>query len=573
LSNDIANSNNNNRIKIITGQENITNFMLQCYQRAKRKLDTCLDFVGPSVVSTDNRIMKGALEMIERGIKIRFITDMTKENLDYCKKLINVSEIRHIEGVKGNFGIMDEQEYVIHLIHQESQAPSQIIYSDDKTSAEAQQFLFNTLWNQAVTAQLRIRELEEGIIPVVIKAISDPIKIQEMYIELIQSAREEIMLIIPTVNGFVRQNNLGIINLLVEKGITILSDSAINLSKVTITKDRIKIRLLSSFNDPIENNNNDYNTTLLPQQIQFRNMKSSSKINSTILIIDSKESLVIEVKDDTKEKFYDAIGFAVYSNSRPTVLSYVSIFESFWVQSEIYEKLKRSENMEKQFISIASHELRNPIQPILGLVELLNSKVKDNDQKKILGVISRNAKKLKQLSDDILDISKIESDTLILNKEEFNLNYLISDILNDYNIQLLDQGIELMYNDDNSKNIFINADKQRLSQVVSNLLNNAIKFTTKGIIKIIIEKNEIEKKVYISVKDSGSGIETSIIPHLFSKFVTKSKGGTGLGLYLSKNIVEAHGGKIWAQNNEGEKKGATFSISLPLFAKYANWKK
>ncbi len=120
---DQANVSDDNRIKIITGSENITNFMLESYKRANRKMDTCLDFVGPSIVATDHRIMNGVFEMLQRGIKIRFITDVTKENINYCNDLMEVCEIRHIEGIKGNFGILDENEYVIHLIHLESQAP------------------------------------------------------------------------------------------------------------------------------------------------------------------------------------------------------------------------------------------------------------------------------------------------------------------------------------------------------------------------------------------------------------------------------------------------------------------
>lgn len=159
----MANTNkDSDLIKVITGSENITNFMLPRYPRAKAKMDTCYDLMGPGIISTDKRIMNAVLDLINRGIKIRLITDITKENAEYCKELLKVSEIRHIEGIKGNFGIIDEAEYVIHLISKESEAPRQIIYSNDIRSAEAQQFLFNTLWKSAIPIEERIKEIEQG---------------------------------------------------------------------------------------------------------------------------------------------------------------------------------------------------------------------------------------------------------------------------------------------------------------------------------------------------------------------------------------------------------------------------
>ncbi len=213
-----------------------------------------------------------------------------------------------------------------------------------------------------------------------------------------------------------------------------------------------------------------------------------------------------------------------------------------------------------------------------------NGPTDENEFQSMIKIMNRNAKKLIQLTSDILDVTKIETNNLNLNKELFNLNDLISDIVEDYNNQLDNENLKLEYeflyckgDDDKperkikeslikketTNSMYILADKIRINQVVSNLLNNAIKFTNEGIIKIIVEKKDEKRKVYINVKDAGSGIDSSIIPHPFSKFTTKSKGGTGLGLYISKNIVEAHGGEIGAENNrDGE--GATFVFSLPI---------
>jgi signal transduction histidine kinase len=118
--------------------------------------------------------------------------------------------------------------------------------------------------------------------------------------------------------------------------------------------------------------------------------------------------------------------------------------------------------------------------------------------------------------------------------------------------------VELLYE---PKDIIVEGDKARVSQVVSNLLANATKFTKEGNISIISEKDD--GNVIIRVKDTGTGVDSNIFPRLFTKFATKSDTGTGLGLFISKSIVEAHGGKIWAENNS-DGKGATFSFILPI---------
>jgi signal transduction histidine kinase len=282
--------------------------------------------------------------------------------------------------------------------------------------------------------------------------------------------------------------------------------------------------------------------------------------------VDREESLVIEIKDDSKERFSDAIGFATYSNSRSTVLSYISIFESFWLQSELYMKVKEAEQVQKDFINIAAHEIRNPIQPILSLTDIIRKNEKDLQQKELLDVVVRNAKKLKQLTDDVLDVTRIETKSFQLNKEKFNLYNLIMYVIQDYRNQITDSiGVKLVLENrdkENNKDTNVVGDKQRISQVIFNLVSNSAKFTGEGgIISIKIKSND--EVITVSVKDTGTGIDPQIMPRLFTKFATKSNAGTGLGLFISKNIVEAHGGKMWAENNKKGGKGATFHFSLP----------
>ena len=243
-----------------------------------------------------------------------------------------------------------------------------------------------------------------------------------------------------------------------------------------------------------------------------------------------------------------------------------------------YDKLKEADKAQKEFINVAAHELRTPIQPVIGLSDILHSKIKDSKQRELLDVVIRNAKRLQRLSEDILDVTRIESQTLILNKEKFNLNDIISNAIQDHKneIEKTNGSLKLLYENEEKEddNIIVEADRIRLSQVISNLIRNAIKFTKEGIILITARKDNSNNnnQVIISVKDTGSGIDPEILPRLFSKFATKSFEGTGLGLFISKSIIEDHGGRIWAENN-ADGKGATFSFSIPIIsAQQANIK-
>ena len=239
-----------------------------------------------------------------------------------------------------------------------------------------------------------------------------------------------------------------------------------------------------------------------------------------------------------------------------------------------YEKLKESDNMKIEFINVAAHELRTPIQPILTLTEVLRSKTSNTEQQELSDVILRNAKRLQRLTNDILDVTRIESQSLNLKKEWFNLNDVISNTVDDIitNSELakpFEKRIKLLYQ---PHDIFIEADKARITQVIFNLLNNAVKFTEakenggeqeegERIVSIAAENTD-DGYAVVTVKDSGIGIDAEILPRLFEKFASKSFSGTGLGLYISKSIVQAHGGKIWAENNTKERSGATFRFSL-----------
>ena len=232
------------------------------------------------------------------------------------------------------------------------------------------------------------------------------------------------------------------------------------------------------------------------------------------------------------------------------------------------EQLKNHDQMQKEFINVAAHELRTPIQPVLALSDILRSKIKDKEQVELLDVILRNVKRLQRLSHVILDVTMIESHSLKLNKHAIDLNDLIVNIIQDHQnvIQKSDGKVKLQYETEakgkEGKQIFVEADKERIIQVVWNLLTNAMKFTKDG--TITVSTRVTGREIIVTVKDTGEGIDPKIQPRLFSKFATSSIQGTGLGLYISKSIVEAHGGSMWAENKSDRRGGATFYFSLPV---------
>jgi signal transduction histidine kinase len=236
------------------------------------------------------------------------------------------------------------------------------------------------------------------------------------------------------------------------------------------------------------------------------------------------------------------------------------------------EQLKQNDRLQKEFINIAAHELRTPITPILTSIEAVE-RVKDSEGKEVIvlaeeyyHMILRNVKRLERLSSDILQAARIESGTFRLGKEKFDLGRLVSNVIADASKSRPDskKAIQIVFEPGHDGDLVIEADQMKLYQVVTNLVQNAIRFTTEGKIAVITERSD--GSVVVRVRDTGSGISQDVLPRLFQKFASASSsqalGGTGLGLYISKSIIEAHGGRIWAENNAGGK-GATFSFSIP----------
>ncbi|MFL6378651.1 MAG: sensor histidine kinase, partial [Nitrososphaeraceae archaeon] len=385
-------------------------------------------------------------------------------------------------------------------------------------------------------------------------------------------AKKEALVIFPNYKAMVRADRLGIID---------------HLAKISQKENAVSIKIIC----PLSEKNFGIVRRVSEQAPGIRILNGNDSLYG-MYIIDGEKLLRVEMREAIAETFIEAIGFAVYSNRKNTVQSYKSVFELLWNECVLNEELKKTYDrqkglikMQKEFIDIAAHELRTPVQPILSLTEVLRSKIKDNEQEKLLAVIIRNAKRLGQLTQNILDVTRIESQSLQLKKEIFDVNDVILNIVQDYRHQLEkednadDVKLLLLYDNDGSNKdnnvvdgrpspVFIQADKERISQVISNLLNNAIKFskkTAEDSISIAITCDKENNQVIVSVKDTATGIDPEILPRLFSKFATKSDIGTGLGLFISKSIIEAHGGRIWAQNNP-DGRGATFAFSLQLIS-------
>jgi two-component system sensor histidine kinase VicK len=554
-------------------------------------------------------LKRGYLDFKRRGIKVRFITEISSFNIRYCRELLKiVTELRHLDRIKGNFGICDGKEYLAAATIKEAQAVPQLIYSNVKEVIEQQEYIFESFWNRAIPAEQKIREIEEGVVLGTTEVLQDPQTTKEVFIDMVKSAKEEVLLLCPTINAFLREQHIGIIDLLIQAAST--REPGIKVRIITPTNETIENIILKIDNtaDQVREKKNNFNI----QRIDYSEYAGSTVTTITIVVVDRKSSLVIEKLDDSKEDFVESIGLATFSTSNPTVMSYVSIFESLRNQVRVYEQLRLHDKMQREFINVAAHELRTPIVPILGLSDILRSRMlKDNVSSikkhdvesrtkqylEMLDIVIRNANRLSRLTEDILDVTKIESRALRLKKERFDLDGVILNTIQEFKTQINNANpgnkrrvilYEPLKNSskNSNKSTLIEADKSRITQVLSNLISNAIKFTEEGgIVDVKLdtvnqqaknrkrgsqegaeEKREEgdENGFIVTVKDNGAGIDPEIFSKLFTKFISKSYHGTGLGLFISKSIIEAHGGKIWAENSVGGRAGAAFSFTIPI---------
>ena len=532
--------------EVFHGVDVVMNTIIQFLEQTEGRIDACVDYTRPSLAIDILVLKKAFLAAKKRGVKLRYITEITKDNISYCKQLMTmVDELRHLDAIKGNFYISETGYLAPATFHEAGKSAAQAIYSNVKEIIEHQNYVFETLWSKTISAKQRIREIEEGTEPEFFDVIIDNERARQVLIDMTKSIKREALILLPNDKALVRIDRLGIVDALLKAS----RDGATTKIICPLTEENSKI-----------------------QEKIFKNAPDIKILDSDIspygmYIIDRKRFLRAELKKPGAENFMEAIGLVVYSNRKITVESFESVFQLLWNERTLINELKKTDLMQKEFISIAAHELKTPIQAILGMSGLLKHYPERTDE--VVEVIRRNAVRLKRLSTNILDVTRIESQTLKLEKERFNVRDLIPNIIEDYKERIqntTNSGVELIYVSTSNKNnpIIIEADKERIIQVISNLLSNSIQFTSEGHVSLEMAAKAEDNEAIVTVRDTGIGINPEIKPRLFSKFVTKSQQGTGLGLFISKSIIEAHGGKIWAESNDINGRGTTFSFTLPL---------
>jgi len=577
------------------GLENITKKSWDILSRAKRTSDYCHDSKSPAYLVSNERYFQMMKQLQAGGIRQRFVTEITNDNVRYCKKLAKYVELRHLDGVKGNFGITDGKEYGAAANAYDLQYPVEFIYSNVRSFVDQQQYFFDTLWNKAISADKRIREIEEGVEPETIQTLNNSSEIQKLANQLVGGAKKELLIVFPTVGEFYRQQNDS--NGFLKKLMLLQQEKGIASSKKEKVAGTLNIRIAvpgDNANDNLHHFQNlsqkaiqekYYSPTRIRSESEIRYIDAVLSTNVAVIIVDRKHSLVIEVQDDKDDDDYDYYtlksnnvvakegnavqkvhGLTIYTNSRALVMSTVSMFELLWTHIELYEELKLRDIERREFIDVAAHELRGPLQPILGLTKEIRSRYDLGKDDKMLGAILKSAANLQKLANNILDVARIESKSLELKISKFDLNALVRDAIDDCKYELQRKNAVKIQFRSGYKHLLINADKHRIHQVVYNLLANAIKFTHSGLISISAEKKD-GKIIIFSVRDTGQGIEEEIMPKLFEKFATSpARTGTGLGLFISRKIIDAHGGNIYGINNPAHSggKGATFTFTLPV---------
>src|SRR5215207_8260003 len=498
---------------------------------------------------------------------IRWITSIIdKDSADVARLFLNIGvQIRHVKNMPPiDFAVSDKEMMATIEKMEGGEIAHSLLVSNEAAYINHFVSIFEELWKDGIDAADRIRDIEEGVDQANIEIISNPKEGIKRAWSIIQSAKEEVLIMFSSVNAVRRQMEMG----------------GLQLLKSVSEAHNARVRVLIPADADITSTTIKEAKSTYPH-IDIRTIAKSLQTKITIVLVDKKECVIVELKEDTEDNSYNATGLTTYSNSKSIVSSYISIFESFWKQSELSEQLEEAnkqltvanekltvnEKMQKEFINVAAHELRTPIQPILGLSDILLTRDGNIEQYYgILNTIYRNAKRLQRLTEDILDVTRIDSQSLRLNKEKFILNDLVSSIVEEYKYEIRsDNRVNIRYSSTEDNNgVTVYADRYRIAQVISNLVDNAIKFTKEqgGSMSINIKRKENDGWVIVGIKDTGSGIDPEIMPRLFTKFSSKSFKGTGLGLYISKSIVEAHGGRIWAENNV-DGKGATFSFGLP----------
>lgn len=618
---------------------------------SKTRLDILGDFRNFEVLSTDYKLLMNfpseSTDKIPNERICRYIIEVTKENMDYCKAMMKKSELRHLDDLKLNL-IIHENKYSLISTDSEYNLPDEckedefdknvdvsIIHNSTCEIVKYQEKIFDILWQNSMPADEKIREIERekekinnvrccdlekkslaAVTPFnkednrnIVQIKRDNERIKSLLISGVLDAKSEILLTIGLLRHFRYFWKIGLhegLKHAIEKGVRIIilypEDGKSEISRKDVTN------LVSTTEENVH-------------------LSGVSGPIGTVMIVDNAKIILIDSEKGNKSTNNDILG--VYSHNKSVVSNFGSLFDTLLNEKEVLnyavetkiqmessnkqlkesnQRLKTYSEVQQEFINLAAHELRTPTQAILGYTEMLDiSAVCYTSNQKYLNSIVRNCNRLARLVEDLLDVSKIGSNNFVLHKEKINLVDLINTIIKDFEVDLQKRSEESKRNGDERylKNVEILSswnvrekenvpsvldvmiDRSKIIQVLSNLINNSLNsiYDDKGnsnlngnSVRIMITKimnKEVAKSdsnnnhpdlmknyVLITIKDTGKGIDPELFPRLFEKFATNSSSGTGLGLHISKAIIEAHRGRIWAENNANEK-GVTFSFTLP----------
>ncbi|MGI0048605.1 MAG: sensor histidine kinase, partial [Nitrososphaera sp.] len=342
------------------------------------------------------------------------------------------------------------EEYVGATVLEEAKPVTQTIHSNVKGMVEQHQYLFETLWARAIPADRRIREIEEDRPPEFLKIINDYHEAAQVYLNLSRTVKKEALLVLPESKALRREYDLGVLQQLARAS----------------NESGALIRIIC----PLDDTNSEIVQWLAntAPRIQILNGEHSK---STVIVVDNERLFRAELKESGKEEqtdFASSIGFSVYANSRPSVDSFRTFFELLWSAISMGEQLKKAHMLQKEFINIAAHELRSPIQPILGYAELLEYSHTPEQKEGVQGII-RNALRLQKLTDDMLDVARIENNSLKLDKKRFDLDELVATASSDARKQLDSESVKLLYYP--AGQVLVSADRYRIAQVIFNLLS------------------------------------------------------------------------------------------------------
>lgn len=544
------------KTEILYGAENAVSRGQSFMAKAKEKMDLCFGKEAPSIVIEVDEYRNGYRELRARGGKIRVITEITEENIAYCKSLEEiVDELRHRDGVSGGMAVSENEYMATTAEFHEGKPLTQVIYSSAPVLVAQQQYIFDSMWSSAIPARAKYAEIEEGVELQVTKTIASADELHSMLYRIVESASHQVLVMSSDTNFLLSHNAA--------------QELATKLKAASQKSLDIKV-LIPSYNDPLTKGMGDEMKTIAGPAVNFGYLGEESMVkNITIAVADKSRVVFRALSGKSTDISGEAqqVEIGIYSNNTAIASAYSLLIESLWAHIEVYRKLQELDELKEEFVNIAAHELRTPVLPIMLSAEAL---AEDNpaDNEKI-GIILRNAIRLNRLTNQILDISRLESNTLRLKKEPADMLTVIRDVASNSSFHV-NPAINIKIrsfagNEDQRKKVAkIIIDKDRIAEVLFNLLDNAIKFTENGGTITISLRMEQDAAI-IEVSDTGTGIDESIRDRLFTKFATKSTlqlKGTGLGLYLCKKIIEAHGGKIWAKNND--EKGATVGFMLPL---------